>query len=105
MHVSFYFICLLAINYINMMSVILSETAMWKYLSVSGSEYCWANSTEERKAALIGMTATNDKAESVLGGTNANIQRYGRINLSNAAAISDAKRNKYFARPHSPPQI
>jgi hypothetical protein len=75
------------------------KKATWKYLSVSGSEYCWANSTEERKAALIGMTATNDEAESVLGGTTANIQRYGRINLSNAAAISDAKRNKYFARP------
>jgi hypothetical protein len=44
------------------------------------------------------MTATNDEAESVLGGTTANIQQYGRINLTNAAAISDVKRNKYLAR-------
>jgi hypothetical protein len=28
-----------------------------------------------------------------LGGTTANIQRYGRINLSSAAAVSDVKRN------------
>jgi hypothetical protein len=55
------------------------------------SDYCWANSTDERKAALIGVTATNDEAKSVLGGTTANIQQYGRINLSNAAAVSDVK--------------
>jgi hypothetical protein len=74
------------------------KKATWKYLSISGSNFCWANSTDERKAVLIGMTATNDEAESVLGGTTANIQQYGRINLTNAAAISDVKRNKYLAR-------
>jgi hypothetical protein len=71
----------------------------WKYLSISGSNYCWANSTDERKAALIGMTATNDEAESVLGGTSANIQQYGGINLSSAAFVSDVKRNNYLACP------
>ena len=74
------------------------KKATWKYLSISGSNYCWKNSTAERTAALIGVPATNDEAESVLGGTTANIQRYGRINLSSAAAISDVKRNKYLAR-------
>jgi hypothetical protein len=74
------------------------KKATWKYLSISGSNYCWANSTDERKAALIGVKATNDEAESVLGGTTANIQQYGRINLSNAAAVSDVKRNKILSR-------
>jgi hypothetical protein len=32
------------------------KKATWKYLSISGSGYRWANSTDERKAALIGMT-------------------------------------------------
>ena len=74
------------------------KKATWKYLSISGSDYCWANSTDERKAALIGVTATNDEAERVLGGTTANIQQYGRINLSNAAAVSDVKQNKILSR-------
>jgi hypothetical protein len=38
------------------------KKATWKYLSISGSDYCWANSTDERKAALVGATATNDEA-------------------------------------------
>ena len=33
-----------------------------------------------------------------MGCTTANIQRFGRINLSGAAAIADAKRNKFFNR-------
>ena len=74
--------------------------ATWKYLSFSGRVYCWANSTDERKAVLIGKPATNDEAESVLGGTTANFQRYGCIILSCAAAISDIKRSKYLACPN-----
>ena len=74
------------------------KKATWKYLSISGSDYCWANSTDERKAALVGATATNDEAESVLGGTTANVQKYGRINLYSAAAVSDMKRNKFLDR-------
>jgi hypothetical protein len=46
----------------------------------------------------LGVTATNDEAESVLGGTTASIQQFGRINLSNASAVSDAKRNAFFNR-------
>eukprot|EP00956_Cyclotella_meneghiniana_P034905 scaffold109285_cov63-Cyclotella_meneghiniana.AAC.1 len=68
--------------------------ATFKYLDISGSEYCFANCTEDRKAALMGVTATNDEAESALGSVTGNIQRYGRINLFAAAAVASAKRTK-----------
>eukprot|EP00956_Cyclotella_meneghiniana_P039731 scaffold178070_cov90-Cyclotella_meneghiniana.AAC.1 len=51
--------------------------ATFKYLDISGSEYCFANCTADRKAALMGVTATNDEAESALGSVTGNIQRYG----------------------------
>jgi hypothetical protein len=53
--------------------------------------------SDERKQCLLGVAATNDEAKSVLGGTTANIQRFGRINLTNAAAVSDAKRNGFLS--------
>jgi hypothetical protein len=61
--------------------------AMWKYLSLSGSDYCWDKCTREQKEALLSITATKDEAESILGGTTGNIQRFGHINLSSAAAV------------------
>jgi len=69
--------------------------ATYKYLSRSKSEYCWKKCSTERKAALLGNTATNDEAESTLGGTTYQVQRYGRINLSNAAAVNDLKMNVF----------
>jgi hypothetical protein len=78
--------------------------ATFKYLSVSGSEYSWNGCGEARKKALLGKKATNDEAESTLGGTTSNIQRYGRINISSAGAISDAKRNGFLQREYVPPQ-
>ena len=72
--------------------------ATYKYLSRSKSEYCWKKCSGERKAALLGNKATNDEAESTLGGTTYQVQRYGRINLSNAAAVSDLKRNAFLHR-------
>jgi len=47
----------------------------------------------------MGIQATNDEAESVLGGATANIQRYGRISLSGAGAVGDMKRNAFLHRP------
>jgi hypothetical protein len=53
------------------------KKATYKYLSISGSEYSWNHCGEEKKKALLGNTATNDKAESTLGETTANIQQFG----------------------------
>eukprot|EP00956_Cyclotella_meneghiniana_P024479 scaffold49223_cov104-Cyclotella_meneghiniana.AAC.1 len=72
--------------------------ATFKYLDISGSEYCFSNCTEVKKAALMGVTATNDEAESALGSVTGNIQCYGRSNLFAAAAVASAKRTKVFQR-------
>ena len=69
-----------------------------KYLSSSGSEYSWTYCSEDRKNALLGTTATNDQAKSTLGGATSQIQRYGRIVLSSAAAISDISLNGFLNR-------
>jgi hypothetical protein len=53
---------------------------------------------KEVKEGLHGREATNDRSESALGGTTHQLQKYGRIGISNAAAISDAKTNGYFRR-------
>ena len=65
--------------------------ATYKYLSISGSVYSWNYCGEEKKKVLLGNTASNDEAESTLGGTTANIQRFGRIALSSTGAVSDMK--------------
>ncbi len=70
----------------------------FEHLLISGSEYSWNHCGEEKKKALLGNSATNDEAESTLGGTTANIQRFGRIALSSAGAVSDMKRNAFLKR-------
>ena len=78
------------------------KKATYKYLSVSGSVYSAAHKDfDSRKSALVGVTATNDEAESALGGITSNVQKYGRINLSSAGAVSDTKRNKFLNRGKS----
>ena len=47
------------------------------------------------------MEATNDYSESSLGGPTHEIVKYGRINHHNAAAVSDARINKYWNRGRS----
>jgi hypothetical protein len=73
--------------------------ATYKYLSVSESEFSHRYSTVERKQCLIGIRATNDEAESVLGGATANIQRYGCISLLGAGAVGDMKNDTFLHRP------
>jgi hypothetical protein len=52
---------------------------------------------------MLGRKATNDEAKSALGGATAQeVQEYGQINISSAAAISDMNRNKYLQRKHKP---
>ncbi len=41
---------------------------------------------------------TNNRRESALGGTTHQLQKYGRIGIINAAAVSDAKTNGYFSQ-------
>ena len=38
------------------------KKATYWYLDISGSDYCVANSSDERKEALLGVSATNDEA-------------------------------------------
>jgi hypothetical protein len=69
-----------------------------KYLSISGSESSFQGCPKEVKEGLHGRDATNDRSESALGGTTHQLQKYGRIGIANAAAVSDAKTNVYFHR-------
>ena len=48
-----------------------------KYLSRSGSEYSWRHCSKDRKKALLGTSATNDQAQSTLGGAISQIKRHG----------------------------
>ncbi|KAL7536200.1 hypothetical protein ACHAXR_006982, partial [Thalassiosira sp. AJA248-18] len=74
------------------------KKATWKYLSISGSPSSWEHCPDEVKEKLLGCQATNDWCESVLGGTTHILQRFGRIPIALAAAISDINRNKYVKR-------
>ena len=76
--------------------------ATYKYTNQSRSEYSYNHCGDEKKRAMLGMRATNDEAESALGGATAQVQEYGRINISSAAAISDMNGNKYLQRKHDP---
>ncbi len=71
--------------------------ATWKYLSISGSPLSYQGCLEEVKEGLRGLEATNDRSKSALGGTTHQLQKYGRIGITNAAAVSDAKTNGYFS--------
>ncbi len=72
------------------------KKATYKYLDISGGDYCFANCRDKRNAALLGVMATNDKAKSAHGSVSGNIQRYGRINLFAVTVIANAKRTKIF---------
>ncbi|KAL7542823.1 hypothetical protein ACHAWF_007266 [Thalassiosira exigua] len=45
---------------------------------------------------MLGKMATNDWAESLFAGVTLQLQSFGRIAMCSAAAVSDAKRNKFF---------
>ncbi|KAL7546176.1 hypothetical protein ACHAWF_015185 [Thalassiosira exigua] len=81
---------------------LLDETkATHKYLSVSGSEYSFEHCPESVKKDMLGAMATNDLAESSFAGVTSQLQSFGRIAMCSAAAVSDAKRNKFFYRATS----
>ena len=70
-----------------------ANKASYKYLTSSGSSFSYTHCPEEIRKDMIGKWATNDIAESCFGGVTSHIQRYSRINISNAAAVSDIQRN------------
>ena len=74
------------------------KKATHKYLSSNGKEHSWRHCPEEQKTALLGKSATNNEAESCLGGTTAQVQRFGRLALASAAAISDMRWNAFLHR-------
>ena len=74
------------------------KKATWKYLSISGSHFSYQGCPPNVWNELLGRDATNDRSESALGGTTHQLQQYGQIGITNAAAVSDAKTNGYFRR-------
>ena len=88
------------------MTELLDETkATYKYLSISKSIYSWNYCPDHVKKAMLGKMVTNDPAESSFAGVTAQIQSYGRIDLCNAAAVSDITRNKFLSRPTTKKEI
>ena len=82
------------------------KKATYKYLSISGSEYSWDHCGAEKKKALLGNTATNDEAESTLGGTTANIQRFGQIALSSQVqSVTLSEMLSYSKKQYRPRKI
>ena len=72
--------------------------ASYKYLSISGSEFSYEHCPEDVKKAMLGKMASNDLAESSFAGVTAQVQCFGRIGMSAAAAVSDTARNGFLFR-------
>ncbi len=49
--------------------------ATYKYTNQSGSKYSYYHCGDEKKKAMLGTKATNDEAESALGGATAQVQQ------------------------------
>ena len=72
----------------------------YKYTKASKSKHLWEQWQEQTKLNFLGCKATNDEAESTLGRATHQVQRYGRINLAAAGAISDARQNAFHTAQH-----
>ena len=72
--------------------------ASYKYLSISGLEFSYEHCPEDVKKAMLGKMASNDLAESSFAGVTAQVQCFGRIGMSAAAAVSDTARNGFLFR-------
>ena len=69
------------------------KKATYKYLSISGTEFLHENCTNDVKRAIIGQWASNDLAKSSFARVTAQVQCYGQIGMSNAAAVINVARN------------
>ena len=74
------------------------KKATYKYLSLSKSIYSWDYCPETHKTDMLGKHATNDIAESSFASLTSQLQKYSRINLAHAAAISDMQKNGFLSR-------
>ena len=68
------------------------------YLSSTGSEYAWEHKSPNDHDALKGKMAVNDPSERNFGSGTRELQVYGRIDLSSAFAIGQAKTNGDMSR-------
>ena len=81
------------------------KKATYKYLYISGSEFSHEHCPNDVKIAMLGQWASNDLAESSFAGLTALVQCYGRIGMSNSAAVSDFARNGLLNRDGTKKQI
>ena len=77
------------------------KKATYSLLSVSGGKLSYEHCPEDLRKSMWGMMAVNDLAESAFAGVTEQLQCYGRIGLTNAAAVSDMSRNKFLSRDHN----
>ena len=61
----------------------------YKYLSITGFELSYEHCPEDVKKSMLGKMASNDLAESSFAGVNVQVQCYGWIEMSAAAAVSN----------------
>ena len=59
----------------------------------------------KKKRAILGQWASNDLAECSFAGVTEQVQCYGQIGMSNAAAVSNVARNGLLNRDDSKDQI
>ena len=78
---------------------------MYKYLSISGSEFSHDHCTYDMKRAILGQWASNDLSKSSFAGVTTQVQCYGQIGMGNAATVSDVARNKFMNRGGKKKQI
>ena len=70
--------------------------ATHKYVSVSESEFSYKHCPEDLKIAMLSKMASNNLAKSSFAGVTAQVQCYGRIGMSNVAAVSNLARNGFL---------
>ena len=71
----------------------------YPFMSESGAEYSWYGLSDDLKEALISFVAVNDISESSFASVTSQLQVFGRIGMTSAAAISDMARNVFLDLP------
>lgn len=74
------------------------KKATYKYLNESGSKYSWDNCPPRDHEQTKGCVATDDLAESALGGVTGGIEKAKSISKNSAAGVADAQRDHVFDR-------